>query len=63
MAEETVLVFDNATIHTSRKTQEFLVVYNLKALTIAPYTPQLNAAEFFILDLKANVGKLLLECR
>ena len=63
MVEETVLVFDNATIHTSRTTQEFLVQNGLKALTIAPYSPQLKTAEFFIRDHKAKVGKLLLEGR
>ena len=39
VAEETILVFDNATIHTSKKVQEFLLENRLKALTIAPYTP------------------------
>ena len=57
------MVFDNATIHTSKKVQEFLLENRLKALTIAPYTPQLNAAELFIRALKGKVAKLLLEGR
>ena len=57
------MVFDNATIHTSKKVQEFLLENRLKALTIEPYMPQLNAAELFIRALKGKVAKLLLEGR
>ena len=63
VAEETILIFDNATIHTSWKVQEFLTENQLKAMTIAPYTPQLNVAELFIRALKAKASKLLLEGR
>ena len=48
---------DNASIHKTLEIQKFIRDNNLHAITIAPYSPALNAAELVIQVIKAKVAK------
>ena len=52
-----LLVIDNASIHKTREVQEFASKHRIKLLTISPYSPSLNAAEYFIQSIKAKIKR------
>ena len=58
-----MIVMDNAQTHRSRKMIDFLKAEGVKAMTICPYTPELNQTEKFIRAHKAKLRKELLKCR
>ncbi len=47
--QDSLLFFDNATVHTSASTRHQIGLLGLRAMTNCPYTPELNPAEGFIL--------------
>ena len=54
----TIVVWDNAPVHSSNITTEFAKSANLRVLTIPPYTPCLNPAEKLINSIKMKLKKL-----
>ena len=54
----TIVVWDNAFVHSSSITTEFVKSANLRVLTIPPYTPCLNPAEKLINSIKMKLKKL-----
>jgi transposase len=50
-----ILVFDNASIHTSSITSEYFEDKNISALTIPPYSPWLNPSEKLINAIKSKI--------
>lgn len=44
----TILFFDNARVHRSRTVHDKMIQLGIRCSTNIPYTPELNAAEYFI---------------
>ena len=54
-----IIMFDGASYHTAKRTQELIAKLGLKCLLNVPYSPELNPAEGFIKLHKALIsGKL-----
>ena len=58
-----VLVFDNNSIHVSKKAKQRFWSTNLPCITIAPYWPCLNPCEKFIGAIKQKIKNLKAEGR
>ena len=56
-AKRTIIVWDNAPVHTSNATIEFIRSAKLRVLSIPPYTPSLNPAEKLINAIKMKLKK------
>ena len=57
-ANRTIVIWDNAPVHSSNATTEFIKSAKLRVLTIPPYTPSLNPAEKLINSIKMKLKKL-----
>ena len=55
----TILVIDNAIVHTSLTTSSYMRQKGFEVLMLLPYSPELNKAEHIFRSLK---GKLRMEC-
>ena len=55
--KRTIIVWDNAPVHTSNATIEFIRSAKLRVLSIPPYTPSLNPAEKLINAIKIKLKK------
>ena len=55
-----IFVGDNAKIHKSKETESFLKDTNCRLLTITPYSPWLNPAEYFIGAVKNKLKEKLI---
>ena len=51
------MIMGNSAIHKTAHIQEFAIRNKIKMLTIPPYSPSLNATEYFIQGIKARVKK------
>jgi transposase len=51
-AEDVVLIFDNAGIHKPYQVQRFIQSEDILTITIPPYQPELNQAEYLFRELK-----------
>ena len=60
MAKNRVLVFlDNASIHQAKVVKAKVAELGLQVFTNVPYTPELNAAELFIMLHKAHMRRIM----
>ena len=55
--DNTILIFDNARVHQSRDTKKMARQLGLICSTSIPYTPSLNACEYFINTHKKHIRK------
>ena len=55
--ENTVYVMDNASIHKTKRVDEYAKEMKIPLLTIPPYAPALNGAETVIQAIKSKINK------
>ena len=51
-------IFDNARLHWSKNSQQFMKEKGIKAISIPPYSPQLNPVEKLIGVIKSQIRRL-----